>query len=134
MPGKHLPADHSRGDVNTLGGYVAVHARPAAFEGADGFSYSVEIMADRMGDPARPWGAYLLFVRWKRIGEPGVEGHLETEHLAFGDTEDDATAAAGRLSLSEVRERLDALVAAAADATPQRRWWDAMRDDDGGAA
>ena len=113
---------------------MAVHARPAAFEGADGFSYSVEIMSDRMGDPARPWGAYLLFVRWKRIGEPGVEGHLETEHLAFGDTEHDAMAAAGRLSLGEVRERLDALVAADAGTQPQRRWWDAMRDDDGGSS
>jgi len=133
MPGKHLPADHSLGDVNTLGGYVAVHARPAAFEGADGFSYSVEVMADRMGDPTRPWGAYLLFVRWKRMGEPGVEGHLETEHLAFGDSEDVAVSAAGRLPLAEVRARLDALVATRLEAGPQRRWWDVMRDDDGEA-
>lgn len=130
MPGKHLPADHSLGDVNTLGGYVAVHARPAAFEGADGFSYSVEIMADRMGQPARPWGAYLLFVRWRRIGEPGVEGHLETEHLAFGDSEDAAMVAAGRLPLSEVRAKLDALVATRLEERPQRRWWDVMRDDE----
>lgn len=134
MPGKHLPADHSRGDVNTLGGYVAVHDRPAAFEGADGFSYSVELMADRLADPARPWGAYLLFVRWKRIGEPGVEGHLETEHLAFGDSEDAALTAIGRLSLAEVRALLDALVATHLEARPQRRWWDVMRDDDGESA
>ena len=32
--------DHSKGDANTLGGYIAVHDRPAAFEGADGFSYT----------------------------------------------------------------------------------------------
>ena len=131
MPGKHLPADHSLGDVNTLGGYVAVHARPAAFEGADGFSYSVEIMADRMGEPERPWGAYLLFVRWRRIGEPGVEGHLETDHLAFGDSADAAMVAAGRLPLSEVRAKLDALVATRLEDRPQRRWWDVMRDDEG---
>jgi hypothetical protein len=27
--------DFSRGDPNTLGGYMAVHDRPAAFEGSD---------------------------------------------------------------------------------------------------
>ena len=44
--GQFLPADHSLGDANTIGGYMAVHARPAAFEGKDGVSYSVEILAD----------------------------------------------------------------------------------------
>ena len=39
--------DFSKGDPNTLGGYTAVHDRPAAFEGSDGFSYSVEVLADR---------------------------------------------------------------------------------------
>ena len=38
MPGKHLPPDHDLGDANTIGGYMAVHARPAAFEGRDGMS------------------------------------------------------------------------------------------------
>ena len=37
---QHRQPDHSRGDANTLGGYAAVHDRPAAFEGADGFSYT----------------------------------------------------------------------------------------------
>ena len=67
MPGQHLPADHGRGDANTIGGYAAVHGRPAAFEGTDGLSYSVEIVTSATGDPERPWGAYLLFVRWSRI-------------------------------------------------------------------
>ena len=44
--GQFLPADHSKGDANTLGGYMAVHARPAAFEGSDGASYSAEIVTD----------------------------------------------------------------------------------------
>ena len=77
-PGRHLPPDYSKGDESTLGGYMAVHARPAAFEGSDGFSYSVDIMADETGERDRPWGAYLLFVRWRRIGEQGVSGHLES--------------------------------------------------------
>ena len=32
MSGRFLPPDHSRGDANTIGGYTAVHARPAAFD------------------------------------------------------------------------------------------------------
>ena len=52
MSGLHLPPDHSRGDESTIGGYAAVHARPAAFEGVDGLSYSVELCTDRVGDPS----------------------------------------------------------------------------------
>jgi cytochrome b len=82
---RFLPADHSKGDERTIGGYAAVHARPAAFEGRDGCSYSVELLADRTGEAARPWGAFLLFVQWKRIGDQGVSGHLESEFLAWGE-------------------------------------------------
>lgn len=109
---RFLPADHSKGDERTIGGYAAVHARPAAFEGPDGFSYSVEILADRTDDPARPIGAFLLFVQWKRMGEQGVQGHFETEFLAFGATAAEAKAALGAMSVDEVQERLDALCAA----------------------
>jgi len=124
------PADHSKGDANTVGGYAAVHARPAAFEGSDGYSYSVEVCADATGDPARPWGGYLLFLRWRRLGAQGVEGHLESDFLAYGATEAEALAAAGRLPLQEARTRLEALVAERrAASTPARRWWDVMRDD-----
>ena len=40
------------------------------------------------GDPERPWGAYLLFVRWSRIGATSPSGHLETDFLAEADTDD----------------------------------------------
>jgi hypothetical protein len=124
------PADHSKGDANTVGGYAAVHARPAAFEGSDGYSYSVEVCADTTGDPARPWGGYLLFLRWRRLGAQGVEGHLESDFLAYGATEAEALAAAGRLPLQEARTRLEALVAARrSPGAPERRWWDVMRDE-----
>src|SRR5215207_7562036 len=124
------PADHSKGDANTVGGYAAVHARPAAFEGSDGYSYSVEVCADATGDPAAPWGGYLLFLRWRRLGAQGVEGHLESDFLAYGATEAEALAATGRLPLQEARTRLEALVAERRDASaPARRWWDVMRDE-----
>jgi hypothetical protein len=128
-PGRHLPPDYSKGDESTLGGYMAVHARPAAFEGADGLSYSVDIGTDETGEPDRPWGAYLLFVRWRRIGEQGVSGHLESEFLAHGASEAEARAALERMPLVEVKRTLDALIRAQAGGTPTRKWWDAMRDE-----
>ena len=129
MPGQHLPADHSRGDANTIGGYAAVHGRPAAFEGTDGLSYSVEIVTSPTGDSERPWGAYLLFVQWARVGGTSPVGHLETDFLAEADTEDDARAVVGALSLGQVRAALHALIAERAGGTPARRWWDAMKDE-----
>ena len=129
MPGQHLPADHSRGDANTSGGSAAVHGRPAAFEGTDGLSYSVEIVTSPTGDAERPWGAYLLFVQWSRVGGTSPVGHLETDFLAEADTEDDARAIVGALSLGQVRAALHALIAERAGGTPTRRWWDAMKDE-----
>ena len=129
MPGQHLPADHSRGDANTIGGYAAAHGRPAAFEGTDGLSYSVEIVSAATGHPDRPWGAYLLFVQWGRIGATSPSGHLETDFLAEADTEEDARAVVGTYSLSQVRGVLHALIAARAGGTPARRWFDVMHDE-----
>src|SRR5919202_1889353 len=96
MHGRHLPPDHSKGDANTLGGYMAVHDRPAAFGGSDGFSYSAEIVADETGDVKRPFGAYLLFVRWARIGSASPAGHLESDFVAYGATAGDAVRAPPR--------------------------------------
>jgi hypothetical protein len=129
LPGRHLPPDHSAGDERTLGGYAAVHARPAAFEGADGMSYSVEILADETGEATRPWGGYLLFVRWRRVGAPGVEGHLESDFLRHGATEAEALDAVRAMSLWEAKGVLDALVERARADKPTRRWWDVMRDE-----
>ena len=129
MPGQHLPADHSRGDANTIGGYAAVHGRPAAFEGSDGLSYSVEIATAPTGDTERPWGAYLLFVQWSRIGATSPIGHLESDFLAESDSADDARAVVGALSLGQVRGVLFDPIAGREGGTPTRRWWDAMRDE-----
>ena len=124
--GQFLPADHSRGDANTIGGYMAVHSRPAAFEGHDGVSYSVEIVADETKEAARPYAAYLLFVQW-RAGDPVASGHLETDYLKYGESDADAIAKVGAMKLSEVRAALDALIADRASAG--RPWWEATRDE-----
>ena len=124
--GRFLPADHSKGDPNTIGGYMAVHDRPAAFEGSDGASYSVEIVAESSGERDRPFAAYLLFVRWRQ-GDPIASGHLETDFIAYGNTEAEARALVGALSLNEVKSRLDELIKARnVGGLP---WWDAMRSE-----
>ena len=130
MPGRHQQPDHALGDANTVGGYLAVHARPAAFEGPDGLAYSVEIATDRSDDPERPWGAFLMFLRWRRMGEPGIAGHLETPLLALGRTADDARALVGAMPLSEVRATLERLVRDERGTETPRKWWEVMRDED----
>ncbi len=128
MSGQHLPADHSLGDANTIGGYALVHGRPAAFEGSDGFSYSVELSVDQVNDAGTLWAAFLLFLRWRRIGASGVEGHLETDYLVRAGTQAAAKQALGAFTLQQVREILELRVAESAPKT-SRRWFDVMRDD-----
>ena len=129
MSGRFIPPDHSRGDANTIGGYAAVHARPAAFEGSDGMSYSVEIVVDETDIVGRPYGAYFLFLRWRRMGSQGIEGHLETDYLAYGATEDAARAAIGAMTLTAVKQLIDELIREQSASKPTRKWWDAMRDE-----
>ena len=106
-----------------------MHGRPAAFEGADGFSYSVEILTDTTGTTPAPWGAYLFFVKWSRVGAQAPEGHLESEFLATADTEEEARRRLGAVPLQDVKRVLDELIAAHRDVAPTRRWSDAMPDD-----
>ncbi len=128
-----LPADHSKGDANTLGGYAAVHARPAAFEGQDGASYSVEIMTDATADAARPFAGFLLFVRWAGV-DPVASGHVESEFLRYGHTEEEARVEIGAMLLSEVRALLNQLIstrdeALRSGAPASRPWWESMHDE-----
>lgn len=109
--GHHHPPDHAAGDERTLGGYMAVHKRPAAFEGVDGASYSADILTDTTGDRAAPWGAYLFFVRWG-VGEPEVQGHLETGFLVTGASEVAVRHALGAMPLATVKATLDGLIRA----------------------
>jgi hypothetical protein len=124
--GRFIPPDHSKGDPNTIGGYMAVHDRPAAFEGSDGASYSVEIVTDTSGERLRPFAAYLLFVRWGQ-GDPVASGHLETDFLAFAITEEEARKMVGALPLNEVKTKLDGLIKLRrSELLP---WWDSMRNE-----
>jgi hypothetical protein len=107
--GRFEPADFTLGDPNTVGGYRAAHGRPPAFEGSDGASYSVEIVADTTGDPLAPYAAYLLFVRW-RATDPVATGHLESDYLEVGGSEAEVVERLGRMPLQSVREQLERLI------------------------
>lgn len=113
---RFLPPDHAKGDERTIGGYAAVHARPAALEGSDGMSYSVEILTDRTAAAAGAYGAFFMFLQWTRMGEQGVAGHLESECLAWGATRDEASTALGAWRIEQVQGVLAGLIAAAREA------------------
>ncbi len=108
-PGEHRIPDYEAGDERTIAGYMAVHKRPAAFEGADGFSYSVDILTDTTGEPATPWGAYLIYLRWGQ-GEPQILGHLETVFIAKGSSEAVVRHQLGLMPLASVKATLDSLI------------------------
>ncbi len=127
--GRFLPPDHSKGDESTIAGYMAVHDRPAAFEGADGASYSVAIEVDQTGESDRPWGAFLLFVRWTP-GEPHPAGHIESPFLTWGGSEAKARDLLGAFSLDAVKNVLDGLIKS--KSRPSRPWWESMGDDAAG--
>jgi hypothetical protein len=128
--GQYLPPDPSKGDESTIAGYAAVHARHAALEGRDGFSYSIEILSDSTDDPAEPFGAYLMFVQWSRLGAQKVEGHLESDFLAWGATTDEAESHAGAMTLAAAQAELDGLIRAR-DGALTRKWWTATEVDSG---
>lgn len=126
--GQHRPPDHTKGDESTIGGYAAVHDRPAAFQGTDGFSYSVELMAEETDEPERPWAGFILFVKWARVGAQNPEGHLETDYLVRGSSQAEALRQLGDTPLDEVKAFLDRLIDQHSTG-PTTSWWDAMRDE-----
>ena len=128
----YRPPDHGKGDESTIGGYAAVHDRPAAFEGSDGFSYSVELVSEETGGGDAGWSAYFLFVKWARLGAQTPEGHLESDYVARAATEADALRAIGATPIQDVKDLLDDLIAERHAGAPGRKWWDAMRDEDEG--
>jgi len=93
----------------TLGGYLAIHHRPPAFEGSDGNAYSAEAYVDNDRCDDGRYGAAILFVRWSDAGDR-PEGHVETEYLAFGETAEEARAALETMTLYELKGHLDRLI------------------------
>lgn len=105
-----------------------MHARPPAFEGIDGFSYSVEIITDETGDRSAPWGGYLFFVRWGS-GEPEVKGHLESDFLVTGSNEGIVRHQLGAMQLATVKATLDGLIRGALP-NASRPWWEVAASED----
>ncbi|HEX2207179.1 MAG TPA: hypothetical protein VHG93_05815 [Longimicrobium sp.] len=97
-------------DESTLGGYMAVHGRAAAFESADGEPYTVGVETDATGDDALPYAGYLVFIRWAQTGS-AIMGHLATGDLVTAPTEGEARALLEALPLREVRTLLDEAIA-----------------------
>jgi hypothetical protein len=73
---------------------MAVHARPPAFAGADGASWSVDLLTDTTGD----------------TGTPEVTGHLETDFLVRAASEALARHQLGAMPLATVKATLDGLI------------------------
>ena len=90
----------------TLGGYLAVHDRPPAFEGSDGQPYTVSIEVETVGNPLAPYVVYLVFPRWAETGL-GIVGHVETPVLWEGRGQDDVRSRAEALPLADVKQLLD---------------------------
>lgn len=109
---------------------MAVHARPAAFDGVDGFAYSVDIITDQTGDRAAPWGAYLFFVKWSH-GEPQVAGHLETGFIVTGPSEAAVRHQVGAMPLATVKATLDGLLRTAGGERDARPWWEVAATENG---
>lgn len=93
----------------TIGGYAAEHDRPAAFEGSDGQPYTVDVAVAPSEDSEQPYAAYLLFLRWAMTGA-GIMGHIESEDVAHGSTEEEALRLARELTLYEAKVELDAAI------------------------
>jgi len=88
-----------------------LHQRAAAFGGSDGHAYSVALHVDDELHSNGKYGAAILFVRWSDTGDRPV-GHVETDYLAWGASPDEAEQRIRALSLYDVKEALDAAIAA----------------------
>ncbi len=113
MAARFVPPDHSKGDEATIGGYAAVHDRPAAFEGSDGFSYSVEIMAEETTGARDRWSALSSCSSsgraWARKRPRGIS---RASICSAARPRREARERLGLSRLDEVKALLDRLIAA----------------------
>ncbi|MGW8265335.1 MAG: hypothetical protein ACWGSQ_03145 [Longimicrobiales bacterium] len=107
-PGPPSPSGtfETGGDA-TLGGYVSLHHRPPAFQGSDGFPYTVSLEVEKTPNLLAPYAGYLVFPRWAETGV-GIVGHLETPVLLEEASQARAEESLGRLTLIEVQDLLEA--------------------------
>jgi hypothetical protein len=90
----------------TLGGYFRVHDRPPAFEGTDGYPYTVSVEVEQTGNLLAPFQGYLVFPRWAQTGA-GIVGHAESATLVECRSRQEAEERLGALSLTEVKDILE---------------------------
>lgn len=95
----------------TLGGYLATHDRPPAFEGSDGYPYTVSLEIERTGDLRSPYSGYLVFPRWAQTGV-GIVGHVVTQTLATGRSEDEVREPVEAMTLHDVQALLEEAITA----------------------
>ena len=88
----------------TLGGYFRHHDRPPAFEGPDGYPYTVSVEIEKTPDLSAPFVGFLVFPRWAKTGA-GIVGHMETPLLVRGNREE-VVSALETLTLQEVQDLL----------------------------
>lgn len=93
----------------TLGGYQEAHQCPPAFQGADGVSYTAEIIFSEESDEPQQFAAAVLFVRWSPESDQ-PDGHVETDYLVRGETLSQVKEAAENLTLYELKAYLDRLI------------------------
>jgi len=106
-----MSSDSTNGPVDaspdaTLAGYLKVHERPPAFEGADGEPYTVSMETENTPDLSAPVEGYLVFPKWATNGV-GVVGHVETPTLVRGSTREAVVRDMGELPLVRVKALLD---------------------------
>lgn len=100
----HSETDEAPAD-GTLGRYLRHHGRPPAFEGSDGFPYTVSLEVEKTPNLRAPFSGYLIFPRWADTGA-GIVGHLETPPLLEGESPEEVTAWLEALTIPEVNELL----------------------------
>ena len=107
-PSEPVPKSGVDGEAlaeGTLGGYLAHHDRPPAFEGLDGHPYTVSLEVEKTPDLTAPFSGYLVFPRWADTGV-GIIGHLETPLLYHGKSRGKVTSQLEALTLLEVNHLL----------------------------
>lgn len=98
--------DSLGGADTTLGGYLAHHNRPPAFQGTDGHPYTVSAEVEKTPNLMAPFAGYLVFPRWAETGV-GIVGHLETPILLEERSREKAEASLGTLTLIQVQDLLE---------------------------
>ena len=99
------PAEGAASD-GTLEGYFREHTRPPAFQGSDGYPYTVSLEVEKTPDLRAPFSGYLVFPRWAHTGA-GIVGHLETPLLLHGTSPEEVRSQLAAKSLLEVSRLLE---------------------------